>query len=254
MIDISIIIVNYKSKTKLLNCLESIRFSDFHNLEYEIVVVDNNSGDDLSDISDIKLINSPVNLGMGGGNNLAVSYSKGEFILILNPDTYLSPQSIYLMWQYLKGHHEVGVLGPKLVNPDKSLQASCFHFPKWYIPILRRTFLGDYFSKKRDDFMMLSDNHNEIMEVDWLLGSCLFMRRIDFVIFDERYFMYFEDTDLCRQIKKTNKKIVYFPKTEIVHDHARQSAILSWYIAPFKDRLAREHIKSWFKYFIKWGL
>jgi len=71
-------------------------------------------------------------------------------------------------------------------------------------------------------------------------------------IFDEKFFMYFEDIDLCRRVKKNyNHKIVYFPEAVVVHDHARESALHPWYISPFTDKLTREHIKSWIKYFFK---
>jgi GT2 family glycosyltransferase len=254
MIDVSVIIVNYKSKVKLLSCLRSLEKTNWYNLSHETIVVDNASGDDLRDLKNVTIINSPINLGMGGGNNLGISNSRGEYVLILNPDTYVSSESVYLMWQHLKSHDEIGVLAPKLLNSDRTLQWSCFKFPTWYMPILRRTFLGNYFAQQRDNFTMEFISHDKTMEVDWLLGSCLFIPRKVFPGFDDRYFMYFEDIDLCRQIKFRGKEVVYFPETEVIHDHARQSANFPWYIAPLKDRLAREHIKSWVKYFIKWGL
>jgi hypothetical protein len=130
------------------------------------------------------------------------------------------------------------------------------------MPLLRRTFLGEYFKKSRDAFMMLDYNHQEIKEVDWLMGSCLMFRRnltlpggeIYAPRFDERYFMYFEDTDICRTIGTKGFKVVYNPQAIIIHDHQRESARHPWYIAIFRDRITWVHIISWFKYFIKWGL
>jgi len=144
------------------------------------------------------------------------------------------------------------VVGPKLLNPDDTLQYSCSRFPKVYTPILRRTFLGDYFKTSRDGFMMTDFNHDEIREVDWLMGSCLLVRQAGWDGFDERFFMYFEDIDLGRRVKAIGKKVIYNPRAVVVHDHQRQSARWPWYVAPFKDSLAREHIKSWLKYFWKW--
>lgn len=97
-------------------------------------------------------------------------------------------------------------------------------------------------------------SHDIIKEVDWLMGSCLMIRKEGFEGFDERFFMYFEDIDVCRRAWKVDKKVVYNPKAEVIHHHARESAKYPWYLSIFKDKLAQEHIKSWFKYFKKWGL
>jgi len=262
--DLSIIIVNYKSKAKLINCLNSIRFSDLENIKHEIIIVDNNSGDDLSDFSShfpkVKVFINKVNLGMGGGNNTGIDNTQGEYILILNPDTIIKDQAISILFNYLKYNQIVGVVGPKLLYPDGQLQYSCSRFPKFYIPVLRRTFLGDFFPKTRDNFQMVNVNHNIVSEVDWLMGSCLMFRRKNILAdekifeprFDSRYFMYCEDIDFCREILTRGLKVIYNPEAVIVHDHARESARNAWYVAIFSDKLARQHIYSWFKYFIKW--
>lgn len=264
--ELSIILVNYKSRTKLINCLESLRLTLPIDLTREIIVIENNSGDNLSDLSQkfsgVKIIASPRNLGMGGGNNLGIKIAKGDYILILNPDTVVKPDAIAGLLDYLKSHPDVGLAGPKLLYPDESLQYSCSRFPTFFMPLLRRTFLGDYFKISRDSFMMAEFNHEEIREVDWLMGSCLMFKRnltlpngeIFSPCFDECYFMYFEDTDICRTIWIKGFKVVYNPQTVIIHDHQRESARHPWYIAIFRDRITWIHIISWFKYFIKWGL
>lgn len=254
--DISIIIVNYKSREKTAKCLESLFASDFSGLQHEIIVVDNASGDDLKVFQikhpELKIIYSQNNLGMGGGNNLGLKQARGEFILILNPDTEVYPDAIKILHNYLVNHPDVYIAGPKLLNSDKTLQLSCSQFPKIYTPILRRTFLGDYFKKSRDSFMMTDFDHEEIREVDWLMGSCLMIRAHEWEGFDERFFMYFEDIDVCRRAWRFEKKVIYNPQAVVIHDHARESAKNPWYIAPFSDKLTREHIKSWIKYFWKW--
>jgi GT2 family glycosyltransferase len=199
---------------------------------------------------------------MGAGNNLGIKESRGNFILVLNPDTVVNKNAIEILFNYLKEHEDVGLIGPKLLYPDGSLQLSCSHFPGFFIPILRRTFLGDYFKNERDGFMMKNFDHNSISEVDWLMGSCLMFRKkiklssgqIFSPKFDERYFMYFEDIDLARQMNSKGQKVVYNPEAIIIHDHQRQSAKHPWYLAIFLDVLAWHHIGSWFKYFIKWEL
>ena len=264
--DLSLIILNYDSKVKLINCLESIQLADFSGLSYEIIVVDNHSHDDLSDLSQkyvaVKIISSPKNLGMGGGNNLGLEMASGEFILVLNPDTIIAKQAVRILLDYLRSHPDVGLVGPKISYPDGSLQTSCSRFPNFFIPVLRRTFLGEYFKNVRDRFTMTDFDHQSIRSVDWLMGSCLMFKKKIILPsgetftprFDERYFMYFEDTDLARQIWTKGLKVVYNPEATIVHDHGRLSAKYPWYIAIFRDKMTWVHISSWLKYFIKWGL
>ncbi|MFA6416731.1 MAG: glycosyltransferase family 2 protein [Patescibacteria group bacterium] len=264
--DLSIIIVNYKSKDKLKNCLNSIFKADWLGVGLEVIVVDNFSQDNLSNLEieypNLRLISSSCNLGMGGGNNLGIEAATSEYVLVLNPDTIIGKDAALTLLNYLKNNPGVGLLGPKLLYPDGSLQLSCSNFPGFFIPILRRTFLGNYFKKIRDDFTMNDFDHNSIKEVDWLMGSCLMFRKKQITPkneefrprFDERYFMYFEDTDLARTFKSHGLKVIYNPEAVVIHDHARESAKHPWYIAIFTDRLAWIHISSWFKYFIKWGL
>ncbi|MBU0619905.1 MAG: glycosyltransferase family 2 protein [Patescibacteria group bacterium] len=259
--DLSIIIVNYKSKEKTLNCIQSIKESDLDNLKYEIIVVDNASQDDSQKIitlqyPEINFIQSEKNLGMGGGNNLGIKQTRGEFILILNPDTTVKKDAIKTLYNYIKNNEKVGIVGPKLLNPDNTLQYSCFRFPKFYTPILRRTFMGKFFKKYLNNFLMEDFDHNSIKEVNWLMGSCLMIDKKKFnlikPLFDKRFFMYCEDIDLCYRACEAKYKIIYNPKAIIIHDHIRSGIEKPWYISPFLNKLAREHIKSWIKYFWKW--
>lgn len=262
--DLSIIIVNYKSKKKLENCLGSIYNSDLSFINYEVIVIENDSGDDLGDLKNkynFDLIISERNLGMGEGNNLGIKKAKAKYVLVLNPDTVINAKAIKTLLSRLSSEDDIGLIGPKLVYPDGSLQYSCSRFPTFFMPILRRTFLGDYFKKSRDSFMMHDFDHEHSIEVDWLMGSCLMFKKswikddgsLYQVLFDKRYFMYFEDIDLCREIKRNGKQVIYEPRAVIIHDHARESAKHPWYIALFKDKITWIHISSWFKYFLKWS-
>lgn len=258
--DISVVIVNYKSREKLINCLESLDKSDWSGLSYEIIVVENNSGDVLDDLAplykNVKLIISEKNLGMGGGNNLGIAQSSGEYILIANPDLIFKKNAILEMHQYLKHNLETAIVGPKLLNPDLSLQYSCARFPNFFLPLFRRTAFGRYFPSFSNRYLMKQEDYSSVKEVDWLLGACLLVRRDELFInnklFDERFFMYFEDVDLGKRARLFKKKTVYLPRAEVIHDHMRSSARLPWYKAIFFDKLAREHLKSWYRYFRKW--
>ncbi len=263
--DLSIIIVNYQSKAKLINCLESIDRADTNGLKYEIIIVDNASGDDLNDINirwpEAKFIISSKNLGMGGGNNLGIEAASAPRVLVLNPDTVIQGRALSILSDYLQNNPSVGLVGPKLLYPDGSLQSSCSRFPRFFMPFLRRTSLGRYFKKERDLFTMNDFDHNSIAPVDWLMGSCIMFQKEQLLSdgqrfkprFDERYFMYFEDTDLARQFWFRGLKVVYDPEAVVIHDHQRESAKYPWYLALFLDKMAWRHIDSWLKYFLKWG-
>ena len=172
---------------------------------------------------------------------------------------YLLPESnaIKLLYNYALNESRVGIVGPKLLNSDGSTQDSCFRFPDPLLPLYRRTFLGKFFNKKLDYFIMSDFDKSSTRKVDWLMGSCLMVSKktLDRVgCFDKRYFMYFEDIDLCRSVKKLGLNVIYHPGAIVIHDHGRASAQKPWYLAPFTEKLAREHIKSWIKYFYKWKL
>jgi len=267
--DLSIIIVNYNTEKKALRCLDSIEKSDLENINYEVIIVDNNSKENLKNFLEkevvaekVKIIFSKINLGMGGGNNLGIRHANGKLILILNPDTIVKKGALKLLYNFISSREDIGILGPKILNIDLSRQNSCFRFPNIFMPFLRRTFLAKLFSKKLNQYLLKDKNLDKITEVDWLMGSCLLFRRKDVEklkvkkgeYFDERFFMYFEDIDLCRRFKEAGFKIIYNPDAEIIHDHTRASYDGKWYLAFFHNKLAREHIKSYFKYFFKWKI
>ncbi|MCX6795298.1 MAG: glycosyltransferase family 2 protein [Candidatus Falkowbacteria bacterium] len=254
--DLSIIIVNYLSKDKLANCLRSISEADTSGISFEAIIVENNSGEDLKELIQkynfAKLIVSEKNLGMGGGNNLGVKNSSGELILISNPDIVFKKDSLKVLLTAFRGQQNISLAGPRLLSPDGSLQYSCALFPRWYMPILRRTVLGRLFPRTLADFSMKDFDHQKNIAVDWLFGACFLVRRSDFSgqdLFDERFFMYFEDTDLCRRIWRKGKEVWYIAEAEVFHDHKRDSANKNI----FTNRLMRIHLKSWWQYFLKWG-
>ncbi len=260
MVDVSVVIVNYKLKEKAINCLKSIYEADYGNYQFEVILVDNDSNDGIKkEVKDrfpqVNFIQTGANLGMGKGNNIGLKKASGEYLLILNPDIIVQKDSIKKMCDRFKRDKNVGMLGPKLLYPDGDHQDSCFRFPEILTPVYRRTPLGKFFLNNIDKFLMREYNMNTEVEADWLMGSCLLTSRsvLDEVgMFDDRFFMYFEDTDLCRRIKEVGLKVLYYPDVSIYHYHGRGSAENSWYLAPFNNKLARIHIESWAKYFWKW--
>ena len=131
--DISIIILNYKSKEFVLNCIKSIKEANFfinkNKIKYEIIVVDNDSSDSIGDIlnwqyPNIIFIQNKKNLGMGAGNNVGIRKASGKYIVIMNPDTIAFSDTFKKLFQYMEENVNVGIIGPKQLNPDKTIQNS----------------------------------------------------------------------------------------------------------------------------------
>lgn len=257
---LSILIVNYKNKEKTRRCIESIRRADLAGLTHEIIMVDNNSGDGIVDefklkYPEVRGLQSERNRGMGGGNNLAARGAVGEFLLILNNDTLVGKDSIKKLLNFYQSRQDIGLVGPSLRYPDGRLQYSCLRFPGILTPLYRRTFLGQFAKRHLDRFLYAEYDHQTAKEVDWVQGSAMLIKHSLFEElsgFDERFFMYFEDIDLCRRVWQTGWKVFYYPESAMIHDHTRASANDRWYIAPFINRLSQIHLASWIKYFIKW--
>ncbi len=258
--ELSIIILNYKMKGLVKNCVKTIFESEFDQ-PYEIIVVDNNSGDGVEAMlqerfPQVKFIQTGANLGMGAGNNAGINAALGKYVLIMNPDIFVSRDSLQKLYDYISQRSDVGLVAPRLLNPDKTLQYTCYRWHKFLTPALRRTFFGKikWAQKELDRFLMRDWDHASTREVDWIQGSCLLIPKkvIDEAgAFDDRFFMYFEDTDLCRRIRKAGYKNVYLAEAEVVHLHRRQSADQSGLKSLF-SKLTRIHIASWMKYMLKW--
>lgn len=261
MVDVSIIIVNYKTRGMVKQGLKSLRLARIR-LNYEVFVVDNGSHDGLpelvrADFPEARLIAFDRNAGFAAGNNAAMRKAKGKYLFVLNPDALVNEGSIEAMYAYMEAHPEIGVLGPKLAHPDGKRQESAHRFPSPWMPIYRRTPLGKLPEAKREiDRYFLRDLDMRVpTDVDWVEGAAMFVRRaaIDKVgLFDERFFVYFEDTDWCRRFWDGGWKVVYHPGIEIVHYHRRESADTLWLLAPFANKVSRIHIMSAIKYFRKW--
>ncbi len=258
--DVSIIIVNYRTRGLVKQCLKSIRLAA-PRLDYEVFVVDNASGDGSAEMireyfPEVKLFALPENIGFARGNNLAMKQAKGRYVFIHNPDAMLTPGALETMVGYMDRNPVVGMLAPKLMHPDRTRQDSAHRFPTPWIPVYRRTVLGSLPRAKRalDNYLMRGELGEEIREVDWIEGAAMFVRRaaIDKVgMFDERFFIYFEDADWARRFWLAGWKVVYFPKATVIHYHRRESADATGLLA-LANRVTRLHIESAIKYFLKW--
>jgi GT2 family glycosyltransferase len=259
---ISVVIVNYKMKKLIKNCVQWIKDAKWE-IPFEIIVVDNDSQENAEEYlkkfhPEIRYIQNAVNVGMGGGTNVGIRAAKGDYVLVMNPDIFVFPGTIEKLYNYLETNEQVGIVAPQLLNPDASIQYSCYAWHGPLTPAYRRTFLGKLPWAKKDlaRFLMTDWDHQNTREVDWIQGSCWLVPKKVFNeigMFDDRFFMYFEDTDFCRRVWQSGRKVVYFPDAQVVHLHRRQSADKAGLRSLFSP-LTREHIKSWRKYISKYKI
>lgn len=230
-IDLSIIIVSWNVKDLVRKCLESI-YCKTRDINFEIFVTDNASRDGSAEMianefSDVHLNASQENLGFAKGNNWGIKQARGEFILLLNPDTEILDQALDKMVEFMRQHAKIGLAACKLLNPDHTLQPSVRRFPSFvsqflvltkfqYLwpnsPVIRRYLAKDF-------------DYQKEQEIDQAMGAFLLVRKEIFEkvgLLDENYWIWFEEVDFCKKVKAVNYQIVYTPKTQIIH-HFGQS-------------------------------
>jgi N-acetylglucosaminyl-diphospho-decaprenol L-rhamnosyltransferase len=171
----------------------------------------------------VKFIQNATNVGFAKANNQAAQVAQGKTLLFLNPDTIFIDQAIELMFTHLESNPDIGVLGPKVFNSDGSLQYSCRRFPTLMTGLFNRYSLLSRWLPDNPytvKYLMKDFSHDEKLEVDWLSGCCLMVPRAIFEKvrgFDEHYFLFNEDIDLCRVINQNGFKVMYFPRAKIMH-------------------------------------
>jgi N-acetylglucosaminyl-diphospho-decaprenol L-rhamnosyltransferase len=226
LIDLSIIIINWKSQAFVRQCLTSI-FSNEGSLSYEILVVDNASFDGCeqmlkSEFPRVTFIQSEQNLGFARANNLAFSLSSGRYILFLNPDTEIQEAAIQKLISALESSSDAGMVGARLLNSDFSLQTTCIAaVPSILNQTLNSHHLREMFPRwKIWGMRALFGESREAVQVEAISGACMLGRRevIECVGgFNTDYFMYAEDMDLCVKVRKAGWNIYYVPDAKIVH-------------------------------------
>lgn len=253
MKDISASIVVYKTPTDILaktlkSCLDS------RGVNLKLYVIDNSPTDEAKALCTdhrIEYIHNETNLGFGKAHNMVLSkvVHDYDYHIVINPDVYFDDSAIERLYGFMESDHEVGHVMPKVLNPDGTTQFLCKLLPS-PINLIRRRFLSFWKSRlERSDYNyeMRFTDYNDVMNVPFLSGCFMFLRTealktVGF--FDERMFLYTEDTDLTRRIHRQFKTI-FFPGATICHHHAKGS-----YKEP---RLLWHNIKSSIAYFNKWG-
>lgn len=219
---ISIIIVTWNNDKVIKECLESIlKITN----PVEVIVVDNQSIDNTVYLIEqyknrnVTVIQPEKNLGFAKANNLGVLHAHGKYVLLLNPDTILEETDLSKVTRLLNS--QVGMVGCRLLNQDRTLQPSCYNFDTPSNIILEQFMLGKLFpeSLKRKYTPYLSQ-HNTPMIVDWLVGAFLILTKADYNSingFSTEYFMYSEDMDIAYKIHEIGKKVLFTPSYSIIH-------------------------------------
>jgi N-acetylglucosaminyl-diphospho-decaprenol L-rhamnosyltransferase len=231
-IELSIIIVNYNTRDLLRDCLKSVYASEV-DFEYETIVVDNCSTDSSAAMVQAEfpqslLLTSPYNCGFACGNNLGFAKARGNIVLLLNPDTVLPPTALHDMVAFIEAHPDAGVAGPKLVLADGSLDLACRRsFPTLDVAFYRLVGLSRRYpdSARYNRYNLGYLDPDQVAEVDSVVGAFMMIRRQALEQagpFDERFFMYAEDIDLCYRIKVEHGwKVYYNPGVVVTHYKSR---------------------------------
>ena len=253
MAELSVVIVSYRTPELLRRCLETLS-RDASKRSREIIVVDNDSGDESPRVArsfpGVRVIETGRNLGFAGGVNRGLAEATGRFLAVLNPDIEVRSGALDTLADFLEAHPETGIAAPKLLNPDGSVQYSCRRAYTLTTLLFRRTFLGRLFPNAAPlrRHLMLDYDHASPRAVDWVAGAALMVRRealLDVGPMDERYFLYFEDVDWCTRMQARGWLVHYVPDSVMVHHWQRASRGMG--------AAARRHLGSGLKFYDRWG-
>ncbi len=220
---VSVIIVNYNTGHLLGEMFDALLLSA-NSLSAQVIVIDNASVDGSAETlragyPQIELIQNARNIGFGRANNQGLRYIQGEYVLLLNTDAFVAPDTLSKTINYMDAHPLCGILGVKLAGRDGTLQPSCRYFPTPWNIFLQRTGLHGLFPMARlmDD---MTWDHASVRKCDWVPG-CYYLIRHEVIneigLFDPRFFLYYEEVDHCFAAKRAGWEVHFFPDTTVVH-------------------------------------
>jgi N-acetylglucosaminyl-diphospho-decaprenol L-rhamnosyltransferase len=221
--DVTVILVSYNTADLLERTLSALK-EGRGTLQLQVIVVDNASHDNSVELvrtkyPEVELIQNATNVGFALANNQALSLAHARYVLLLNSDAFVSPDTLPKTVEFMDAHPNCGVLGVKLVGEDGSLQPSCRYFPTPWNIFLASTGLQRYFPRAKlvDD---MAWDHASVRDCDWVPG-CFYLVRYEVIarvgLFDSRYFAYYEEVDHCRAVRKAGWSVTYYPYTQVCH-------------------------------------
>jgi GT2 family glycosyltransferase len=215
--ELSVILVNYNDRIHLKECLSSLT-DTVKDIPFEVIVIDNLSSDRTPEwirenAPSVRLTVNSENVGFAKANNQGIRESRGEYILFLNTDTVIEPQAVAILLEKLKSDRKIGAVGPALLCGERNYQVSFGQKVSFFREIIQKMVLNPYYKfrlkrgvKKR--------------RVGWLSAACLLTRKDileEVGLFDEKYFLYFEDIDLCARMRKKGYVLEYLPEARVYH-------------------------------------
>ncbi len=220
---VTVIVVNYNTAHLLPEMFTALELAA-SGFELECIVIDNASCDDSvalmrRDFPQHQLLVNQVNVGFGRANNQALPFVSGDYVLLLNTDAFVAPDTLSKTVTFMEGNQRCGVLGVRLLGRDGKLQPCCRYFPTPLNTFLHRTNLECLFPgvTKADD---LAWDHVSVRTCDWVPG-CYYLVRREVInqigLFDPRYFLYFEEVDHCKRVKAVGWEVIFYPDTSVVH-------------------------------------
>ena len=252
----SIVIVTCNSKAKIGALLDSLDEAGA-NVVQETIVVDNNSSDGTIEVfrhyPRVKVISNARNLGYAKAINIGLKEAKSEYCLVLNPDILVIPGAIEIMLDYMIRNPKTGIAGGKLLNDDGTLQYSVRRFLDLRTYLYRFTPLRGLMAGSAIEryYLMQTWDHDDNRAVDWVLGGCMMIKKSalsEVGCFDESFFIYFEDVDICYRMWEKGWQVAYAAEAAMFHKHTRTSANRLF------NRATYEHFKSLFYFLWKHGL
>lgn len=260
---LSIAINSYRSPELLRLALRALtKHLTEVDFSFEILVVDSATEEATEmllreEFPAVRFFPHQANVGYGRLINHSIEEARGEFIFFMNADIVVERDTLPRLLAYGSTHPEIGLLGPKQLNFDGSLQESCLHYYRPITILYRRTWLKHTPWGKRHLawFTMKDFDHQTLRPVDWLTGSALFVRKeaaLKIGPMDNRFFMYMEDVDWCRRFWEAGLKVVYYPEAVVYHYHVKGSARGGFFLSLLMNRLTWYHIESAIKYFLKY--
>ncbi len=258
---VSILILNYRQGKATVRCVKNF-LDQCTDQSVEILVIDNHSHDEsisfiraqLGKNPLVRILETPRNGGFGYGYNFGATHARGKYLLINNPDKLLSQSALRTMLRLIEDDSTVGIVGPALWHTDGTRRLSMRRDPTILSVLSRRSILRFLFPHVLHEYLMLDVQPEVVHSVDWVVGGCFLIAHdlfTELAGFDERYFLFFEDADLCRRVRALGKKVVYLPEAKVFDRPRRLSGesffdlIFSW--------TGRMHLLSAWKYFWKWG-
>lgn len=251
-IDLSVVIVNWNTCDELGECLRSVYKVGGPSMEF--IVIDNASADGSADMvrqefPQTTLIVNDDNLGFAKASNQGILASSGRYVMLLNPDSVVLDGMFDALVRFGDKNQDTGIFGPKILNPDGSLQYSCRRFPTLAAGVFRNTFVGRLFPNNTytRDYLMTEWDHSVPRDVDWVSGAAMVIRRKlieEIGLLDEQFFMYCEDVDMGYRAVQKGWRVSYCPMASVIHVRAKGSD-------QDPNRMILEFHRSMYKFFLK---